>query len=204
MLHIPSKEAKVFVTNTKAPYLISIELFDPLEILSEPLLLDFNQESLPAPPESLCPEKVMPNPSLFILGTVPRNLVNLKLLRKKHAKKKEEMKEITIANSAKNKTAMEKMRSQKLFQEQADSFPHRRQKSDMGSSPKQARSKRKYTSNNAHKSSDESISPLDASIDPVLVTENDIVTADVIVGSGGEHKRKEGSEREERVCEARE
>ena len=36
VLFIPSNEARVFVTNKKAPFLIAVEIFDPLEIAMEP------------------------------------------------------------------------------------------------------------------------------------------------------------------------
>lgn len=47
VLYIPPQEAKVFVTKTKAPYLISMELYDPLEIVNEPLELEPYMNSVP-------------------------------------------------------------------------------------------------------------------------------------------------------------
>ncbi len=95
VLYIPPKEAKVFVTKTKAPYLIAMELFDPLEIVNEPLVLEPCQPTamLPVPPRPLkklrTMKKIMPAQDILILGTVPRNLVDARLvLDRGHRRKK--------------------------------------------------------------------------------------------------------------------
>ena len=53
VLNIPVKETKVFVTKDKAPYLIAVELFDPLEIAYDPEMnkvsLHSDKGYLPAP-----------------------------------------------------------------------------------------------------------------------------------------------------------
>ena len=35
VLHIPPSEVKIFITKGKAPYLLALEIFDPLEIVYE-------------------------------------------------------------------------------------------------------------------------------------------------------------------------
>ncbi|MDR3548213.1 MAG: hypothetical protein P4M11_08135 [Candidatus Pacebacteria bacterium] len=88
MLYIPPKEAKVFVTKTKAPYLIAIELFDPLEVVEEPLVLEPYQPPAPAEPSRSLKKmktlkRIMPAQDVLILGTVPLNLVDPRLVMEK-------------------------------------------------------------------------------------------------------------------------
>jgi len=179
VLHIPPKEAKVFVTKSKALYLISIELYDPFEVLNEPLLLDFNHETLPAPLANPCAEKLILNPNLFILGAVPRNVVNLKLLKKKYEIKQYGNREITIANSVKHKKDVD---SKKLFSEE-EVFTYRKQKYDIGKPVESKNNKRTNYNNTVLNEFNESTSSLDVSIDPVLVTDSDIVNINITIGS---------------------
>ena len=54
VLSIPPGEAKIFVTKGKVPYLIAVEIFDPLEIAYDPAIgiisPKLGPEKLPAPP----------------------------------------------------------------------------------------------------------------------------------------------------------
>ena len=60
VLSIPPSEAKVFVTKDKAPYLIAIEIFDPLEIAYDPIIDTISIRSnpiIPPAPNCLITEK---------------------------------------------------------------------------------------------------------------------------------------------------
>ena len=56
VLNISTKEAKVFITKDKAPYMIAVEVFDPLEIAYDPLLGTL----LGRPPTSRLPAPKVP------------------------------------------------------------------------------------------------------------------------------------------------
>lgn len=58
ILHIPPQEAQVFVTNKRAPYLIALEVFDPLEVAYEP-------ETTNVAPEVSAKSEVLPAPPLI-------------------------------------------------------------------------------------------------------------------------------------------
>ncbi len=61
MLSIPPGESKIFVTKGKVPYLIAVEIFDPLEIAYDPLIGTISPRlgpgKLPAPPPALTTSK---------------------------------------------------------------------------------------------------------------------------------------------------
>lgn len=112
-MYIPPKEAKVFVTKTKAPYLIAIELYDPLEIINEPLIIEpipsFRNKAPPNPEKATKKQKTMTAyQSVLVLGSMPRNLVDPEPAattknRRRRRIKMEEEDIITIANFEKKK-----------------------------------------------------------------------------------------------------
>ena len=101
----------MFVTKTKAPYLMAIEVYDPLEIIEEPIPPEPPGKFgiLPSPSGSFKDNKrnfrtLMPNRDILILGTIPRNVVNLEFLEKKIVSKQYNDNEvITIDKYIKNK-----------------------------------------------------------------------------------------------------
>ena len=90
---------------------MTIEVYDPLEIIEEPILPEPPGKFgiLPSPSGSFKDKKrnfrkLMPNRDILILGTVPRNVVNLEFLEKKRVSKQDNDNEvITIDKYIKNK-----------------------------------------------------------------------------------------------------
>lgn len=193
MLNIPPSEVKVFVTKTKAPYMICLELYDPLEIIDEPLVLELrqNDDHLPSPariPKILkrkqTMKKLVPNHNVLVLGTMPRNVVDLRLLEKKEDwKQKDEDDVITIAKSNVAKTKRRILRRQSIGRGNHGGRTLMKQKSSALDMPKWANNpgmkfscKNLFISSLHSEGSPASVKAQDASIDPVLVVQDDVVT----------------------------
>jgi len=92
--------------------MICIELYDPLEIINEPLILEpqaIVKDFLPSP-ESLerksrsskrkTLKQVMPTQDVLVLGTMPRNVVDPKLIERKRERKSRDEEEIITTEKA--------------------------------------------------------------------------------------------------------
>ena len=180
--------------------MIAIELFDPLEIIREPLVLEPYQvgiDNLPSPPPILrvskkkkkAFKKIMPTQDILILGTVPRNLVNLKLIEEKQERKSHDEEDtITISKMRKSmilkvnikdgtvakckeecKRAFEVQKCKKR-QSAVFPLPH----DETGLNEKETKT---YLALQSQTPTDNpsAINSMDVSIDPVLVVQSDVV-----------------------------
>ncbi len=213
VLYIPPKEAKVFVTKTKAPYLIAIELYDPLEIINEPLVLEPYQaaaaaspDHLPTPPPMVQSrslkkmktiKQIMPTQDILVLGTIPRNLVDPKLIAKKQQRKSlDEEDIITIEKSKRKSKVVTKVsikdgtvtKCKEEEKKMVDLVPFKKRQSAIFpldlirseqtplSTEKDGKSSVIFPSRpSGENSSTNQVKPLEISIEPVLVVQNDIV-----------------------------
>jgi len=192
VLNIPPREAKVFITKTKAPYMICLELYDPLEIIDDPLVLEpsQNEDYLSSPdmvPRMLkrrkTVKKLIPTQSILVLGTLPRNVVDLKLLQKKGDRnQKDEDDIITIAKSNIERARRQILRKQSTRRNCISGLILKKHQSIAIDAPKWIRKgTMKFSSNNLLSSlvqqeiSPENENSFKLPICPVLVAQDDVV-----------------------------